>query len=555
VEGTIIKNNALSRGLICGLAIFVIGTNSIPLLTNVEKNHLNYFSNHLLLFESFGDEKPAILSINTSPPMADTFISENFPEGNMGSLAWLRVEGYTGLKMYTLLFFNISMIPPNVIINSATVHLFYLNEPEEGNPAGHTLELHPILKKWSEETVTWDTQPTHEQTATSFSIVPDSPYVWMTWNATNDVQSFVNGEKTNFGWKIIDIANSSDTPYFYSKEYNSSIPYLEIEYSIPEKNNPPTAKAGGPYSGYVDYEIIFNGSGSSDSDGSITGYRWDWNNDGIYDTGWSTSSIITNAYSSSGTYTVKLQVKDNDDALGNSTAIVTVKVLNNKQPPKADAGGPYQGNTNVSIRFNGSGSLDTDGTLILFLWDFGDGNTQPGISPSHTYTTAGRYTVTLTVTDNDNITNSDTTTATINSSKTAVLVITCNTSNTEIFEDNNSKMITLTIFCYNDSVDNVHLEVLSSSNLTITQHSSNINITSGEQKNMIVNIKTPKLGKGMKMMNETVLLHVVGDKGVASNIEQIHIHVIQRSTPGFELVLILFSVIIGLLFWRKKRTA
>jgi len=49
-----------------------------------------------------------------------------------------------------------------------------------------------------------------------------------------------------------------------------------------------------------------------------------------------------------------------------------------------------------------------DGSIVSRDWDFGDGTTASGPSPSHTYTAAGDYTVTLTVTDDEGA--SDTTT-------------------------------------------------------------------------------------------------------------------------------------------------
>ncbi|MDP1793959.1 MAG: PKD domain-containing protein [Acidimicrobiales bacterium] len=54
----------------------------------------------------------------------------------------------------------------------------------------------------------------------------------------------------------------------------------------------------------------------------------------------------------------------------------------------------------VTIAFNGTTSSDTDGTIASYAWNFGNGSTATGATPSHTYTAAGTYTVTLTVTDN-----------------------------------------------------------------------------------------------------------------------------------------------------------
>jgi len=42
-----------------------------------------------------------------------------------------------------------------------------------------------------------------------------------------------------------------------------------------------------------------------------------------------------------------------------------------------------------------------EGNIVSYSWDFGDGSTSTGQNPSHTYTTAGNYTVTLAVSDTD----------------------------------------------------------------------------------------------------------------------------------------------------------
>ena len=48
-------------------------------------------------------------------------------------------------------------------------------------------------------------------------------------------------------------------------------------------NTPPTADAGGPYSVNEGSSITLSGSGSSDSEGTIASYEWDFDNDGYYD--------------------------------------------------------------------------------------------------------------------------------------------------------------------------------------------------------------------------------------------------------------------------------
>jgi PKD repeat protein len=78
--------------------------------------------------------------------------------------------------------------------------------------------------------------------------------------------------------------------------------------------------------------------------------------------------------------------------------------------PVADANGPYI-EAGVPIVFDGSGSFDLDGIIVSYEWDFGDGSSSTGVSPSHTYAQAGSYTVTLTVIDDSGAKATDATTA------------------------------------------------------------------------------------------------------------------------------------------------
>lgn len=76
--------------------------------------------------------------------------------------------------------------------------------------------------------------------------------------------------------------------------------------------------------------------------------------------------------------------------------------------------------TGLAASFTDS-STDPDGSIVSWLWDFGDGNTSNAQNPSHTYASGGSYSVNLAVTDNDGNTGSanqyvavSTSTATVN---------------------------------------------------------------------------------------------------------------------------------------------
>jgi len=69
--------------------------------------------------------------------------------------------------------------------------------------------------------------------------------------------------------------------------------------------------------------------------------------------------------------------------------------------------------TSLPVGFNGTSSYDPDGTIVGYAWDFGDGSTGSGATPTHSYSIAGTYSVKLNVTDNSGSTNISTQTVVI----------------------------------------------------------------------------------------------------------------------------------------------
>jgi PKD repeat protein len=164
----------------------------------------------------------------------------------------------------------------------------------------------------------------------------------------------------------------------------------------PLTNIPPKAEANGPYTGTAGQPVAMNALGSSDSDGNIVSYTWYFE-----DQTTATGQFPLKTFTTPGIYKVTLEVKDNAGAIGTDTtsAIIGGSGQTNLAPI-AEANGPYTTRTGVPVAFQSIGSYDLDGFIVSYEWNFGDGSTGSGASPTHTYTTAGTYAVTLVVTDN-----------------------------------------------------------------------------------------------------------------------------------------------------------
>ncbi|MGH7676864.1 MAG: PKD domain-containing protein, partial [Gemmatimonadaceae bacterium] len=105
-----------------------------------------------------------------------------------------------------------------------------------------------------------------------------------------------------------------------------------------------------------------------------------------------------------------------DDAVlgvGNTDGGWCVNITSLNTAPVANADGPYSGAEGDEIQFDGSLSTDAENNIVSYAWDFGDGNTGSGISPTHAYATGGTFTVTLTVTDAEGLSSQATSTTTI----------------------------------------------------------------------------------------------------------------------------------------------
>jgi len=144
----------------------------------------------------------------------------------------------------------------------------------------------------------------------------------------------------------------------------------------------------------VDFRLTVNARNSTDPDGNIAGYTWDWGDGSAGGSGVSAAHTYTKVDN----YTVTLTVTDTRGAAAADSKLVRLHVA---------ATADFVARTRqMQVSFDASSSSSPTGALITsYRWDFGDG-TPPatGEFATHTYLTAGRYTATLNVTDQGGLT-------------------------------------------------------------------------------------------------------------------------------------------------------
>jgi PKD repeat protein len=184
--------------------------------------------------------------------------------------------------------------------------------------------------------------------------------------------------------------------------------------NISWQNKPPTAIVSPDYMEPKEGTLVtLDGSASKDSDDGIASYLWTQIDGDPVSLSDPTSAVATFTAPKTDplgkNLRFKLTVKDFGglQSTAGSSIYVRQNDLSNYSPMADFSYATIRKRVTFIDR-----STDSDGTIISWFWDFGDGYTSTNKNPSHLYRSYGTYTVTLTVTDDGGVENSQSKTVT-----------------------------------------------------------------------------------------------------------------------------------------------
>jgi len=218
-------------------------------------------------------------------------------------------------------------------------------------------------------------------------------YQWDFGDGSTGTGETVNHSYTDDGQYTITLTVTDDLGATDTSSDNISV--LNVAPICAIETNLTTLLTGG--------SVAFDGSQSSDSDGSINSYAWDFG-DGTTGTG----PTVNHIYTTAGSYRAELTITDDDNAIASAHVDITVSDGTNTAATATFTSSDLSINEKESVYFNASASSDSDGVIVSYTWDFGDGYRGSGEAISHTFMNPGTFTVTLILVDNNGAESIDT---------------------------------------------------------------------------------------------------------------------------------------------------
>jgi hypothetical protein len=176
-------------------------------------------------------------------PIADTYIANAATTTNYGTSTSLYVKGKNQDKKRSLLQFDLSSIPSNAIIDSASFSMY-----KTGGVNGESVALYRLTKAWTETGATWNkadgtnswTFAGGDANSTIVATVNmGSTTGYKNWNVKSMVQGWVSGTYPNYGLTALRNPEGSGVKdmIFASRE-STNKPTLYVSYRVPGSCTP-----------------------------------------------------------------------------------------------------------------------------------------------------------------------------------------------------------------------------------------------------------------------------------------------------------------------------
>lgn len=225
-----------------------------------------------------------------------------------------------------------------------------------------------------------------------------------------------DNEKISFSWDFGDGATAVgpivDHRYQNSGDYDVTLKITDnsgsecAEDSLTQKvvvNIPPYVEFSAPSRVCANIPVKVNASNSRDDQGRGLSYMWNFGDGTHLNT---KKSIAEKTYKIGGTYDIMLTIDDNQRSVCNTAS--TTRMIYVNEAPKIDAGPKkkfqcVQRESDLTMEFDASDTIDANADTLSFTWDMGDGRTKRGAKVVHTYPGFGSYDVKLLVDDNSGL--------------------------------------------------------------------------------------------------------------------------------------------------------
>lgn len=149
--------------------------------------------------------------------------------------------------------------------------------------------------------------------------------------------------------------------------------------------------------------VVFDGSSSTSTNGTIVSYQWKFTDDGSTANG----ASVQHTFQTGGDFAVSLTVADITGSTNTSSQTVHVNATA-LQPPNITSS-PASPSSGETVFFTSTTTIGSNSRpIVKYDWNFGDGATGSGQSTNHVYAVEGTYTVVLTISDDQGHTGSNT---------------------------------------------------------------------------------------------------------------------------------------------------